>query len=261
MEILFEKYENIQKCLKNYRKYTVKEPFYDFKTFKKHIQVEQYIRHKCMNQNNKPVYVYLFKDQSIYIKTTAQFRRLMDKISGEPADVIIISKNELSVYIKKAFIVYKSTLNIFNYLHKTFAIELSEGPLCSPHTILSNNEVRTLCSQDLIVHPLSLPSLSINDPQNIWIGGELGQVVKIESISEITGKTIRYRIISPDSGTILNIQKLKTAPDEDTTDTIDTTSKEGIELPEKKNKPETVSDNMSEYIDEDEDQESETGED
>lgn len=210
MEILFEKYKNIEKCIKNYRKYTVKEPFLEFTKFKKTIQIDQFIMHKCRNPTNgKMVYVYIFKEQSIYIKTTAQFRRLMDKISDEPADVIIISKNLLSVYIKKSFDLYKNTLTIYNYLHKCFAIELSEGPLCSPHTILSNNEVRTLCSKDLIVHPLSLPSLSVNDPQNIWIGGELGQVVKIESISEITGRTIRYRIISPDSGTILNLQKLK----------------------------------------------------
>ena len=211
MEVLYEKYENIQKFIIEYRKYILHDDtsFYDFKTFKKNIQIEQFIKHKCINpKNNRLVYIYMFRDQSIYIKTTAQFKKLIDKIAANPADVIIISKLPLSVYINKALISYNK-LSIHNYLYKYFAIELSKGPLCSKHTILSNNEVKTLCSQELIIHPLSLPAISVNDPQNIWIGGELGQVIKIESISEITGKSIRYRIVSPDSGTILNIQKLK----------------------------------------------------
>ena len=174
----------------------------------------------------------------------------MDKIAGDPADVIIISKNEVSVYIKKAFDLYRKTLTIYNYLHKIFAIELSKGPLCSPHKILSNNKVRILCSRDLMVHPLSLPSISVNDPQNIWIGGELGQVVEINSVSEITGKTDRYRIVSPDSGTILNIQKLKQNIQDNNTKkkiipNVDTSADR---------------DDMTAYIDED-DQEYEPGDD
>ena len=42
------------------------------------------------------------------------------------------------------------------------------------------------------------------DAQNIWIGGECGQVIKIVSISELTGGVVRYRIVSPDSGKILS---------------------------------------------------------
>ena len=128
-------------------------------------------------------------------------------------------------------------------MHKIFAIEISKGPMCSKHTILSNNEVRTLCSRDLIIHPLSLPSISINDPQNIWIGGELGQVIKIESISEITGKTIRYRIVSPDSGKIINTQKTK--KQEIHTEDAGSKDEEGSE--QKIN--EQKDDDVSEYVD------------
>lgn len=209
MEILFEKYTNIQKFIVEYRKYKLDDAFLDFATFKKTIQIEHYIRHKCTDtKKGRPVYIYFFKEGSKYIKTTPQFKRLMDKIPESPADVIILTKAELSVYINKSLTKYPH-LNIYNYMHKYFSIELAEGPLCSTHSILSNNEVRSLCSRELIIHPLSLPSISINDPQNIWIGGELGQVIKIISISEITGKTIRYRIVSPDSGKMINIQKLR----------------------------------------------------
>ena len=226
MEILFEKYTNIQKFITDYRKYQVKEDFLDFVSFKKAIQIDQYIRHACIDvKRGRSVYIYIFRDQSKYIKITSQFKRLIDKIPEEPADIIILSKLELSIYINKSLTKY-SHLKIYNYLHKYFAIELAVGPLCSHHKILTNTEVRSLCSRELIIHPLSLPSISISDPQNIWIGGELGQVIKIESISEITGKTIRYRIVSPDSGKMINIQNLrKRIQDHDDAEIIEEDSK------------------------------------
>jgi DNA-directed RNA polymerase subunit H (RpoH/RPB5) len=208
MEQLYEKYLNIQKFVTDYRKYKLLDPFLEYNVFKKTIQVDQYIKHTCIDtKKERPVHLYLFTGISKYIKTTPQFKRLMDKTSNDPADVIVISKSELSIYINKALIKYPH-LNVHNYLHKYFAIELSTGPLCSEHKVLSNSDVRLLCSKDLIIHPLSLPSIAINDPQNIWIGGELGQVVQITSISEITGKTIRYRIVAPDSGKVMNMQKI-----------------------------------------------------
>jgi DNA-directed RNA polymerase subunit H (RpoH/RPB5) len=207
MDQLYEKYLNIQKFITEYRKYTTKIKFSDFATFKKTMQMDQYILHKCVDTTlERDVFIYLFTGNSRFIKTTPQFKRIMDKTSDDPADVIIITKEPLSIYINKALVKYPH-LNVFNYLHVHFNIELSKGPLCSKHTILSTNEVRTLCSQDLVIHPLSLPSISINDPQNIWIGGKLGQVIKIESISEITGKSIRYRIVAPESGKVMNMQK------------------------------------------------------
>ena len=243
MEILYNKYLNIQKFITEYRNYKLEDAFYDFTSFKKYIEVDQFISHKCTDtKKGKSIIIYLFREQSIHLKSTPQFKRIMDKLPINPIDIIIISKEDLSIYINKALSKY-SHLRIFNYTHKYFAIELASGPLCSKHTILTNNEVRTLCSRDLIIHPLSLPSISIADPQNIWIGGELGQVVKIESISEITGKTIRYRLISPDSGKLNNIQKLNK--------TIQNNDDEGIESEKNKNLQMPAVDEVSELIEDD----------
>lgn len=252
MEILYEKYLNIQKFIIKYRKYTTKDEFYDFATFKKAIQIEQYVSHNCIDaKRGRSVYIYMFKDQTKYTKTTPQFKRLVDKLPEEPADVIIISKDVLSIYINKALIKYNH-LRIFNYQHKFFAIELAKGPLCSKHTILSNNEVQSLCARDLLIHPLSLPSISINDPQNIWMGGELGQIMKIESVSEITGKTVRYRIISPDSGKISNPQNINQMDDAhdnkaEDPDKVDDMDKAG-DL-EKLDSADGEPDSVSEYVD------------
>lgn len=212
METLYEKYKNIQKFITKYRKYQLTDDskFLDYKTFKKTMQIEQYVKHKCINpqKNNISVYIYLFKNNSKFVKTTAQFKRLIDKLPEENANVIVISKDDLSIYITKALLKYKH-LRVFNYKHKYFSIEISKGPFCSPHRILSDNEVRQLCSRELIIHPLSLPAIPINDAQNIWIGGELGDIIEIDSVSEITGKTIHYRIVSPIAGKISNNKKVR----------------------------------------------------
>ena len=207
MDIFFEKYKNIQIFIQKYRKYKVEDEFLDYDNFKRRMQIDEYVTNKCIDtKKGKIVYIYIFIKESKYIKATAQFKRLMDKIPEEPADVIIITKNPLSVYINKSILKYPY-LNIHNYLHMYFSIEIDKGPLCSKHEVLNNDEVRRLCSQELIIHPLSLPAIRINDPQNIWIGGEIGDVIKITSISEITGKTIRYRIVTPVSGKIVNVLK------------------------------------------------------
>lgn len=209
MEIFYEKYVNIQKFITEYRKYKIKEKFHSYEDFRKFMQSEHYIKHTCVDERNGlPVYMYLFHEDSMHVKTTAPFKKLVDRLPEEKSDVIIISKNELSVYIKKAILTYPH-LNIFNYLHKHFSIELALGPLCSKHRILPQSEVETLCAEDLIIHPLMAPSISINDPQNIWIGGKLGDLIEISAISEIAGQVIRYRIVSPDSGKALNIQKIR----------------------------------------------------
>jgi len=206
-DILYKKYKNIEKCFINYRKLTTTDKFLNKEEFLKTIQIEQYVKHEFYKKNKK-ILMYLFSENSKYLETTAQFRKLLNAINENPVDAIFITKNPLSIYINKSIISY-SNINPFNYLHRLFSIDISTGPLCSKHTILTNSELKDLCSEGLIIHPLSLPSIPISDPQNIWIGGELGEVIKVESVSENTGKVIRYRIVSPDSGKINNIQKLR----------------------------------------------------
>lgn len=220
MEVIFDKYQNIQKFITKYRKYKIDENFLDFDKFKLFMQNEEYILHNCIDvKKGRKVYIYIFDDNSKYIKITAQFKKLLYKLPEEPADIIIISRELLNIYLNKTFVKFPH-LKIFNYLYKHFSQELPNAPLCSRHTVLTDEEVKILCSQELIIHPLCAPAISVNDPQNIWIGGEIGQIIKIESVSPLSGKVIRYRIVSPDSGKVLHIQKNKIEINEDDPVTI-----------------------------------------
>lgn len=201
MEQFFDKYKNIQIFLNKYRNYSLieDEKFFDIEEFKNKMQITGYVSHSLLHNDNKtPLDIYIFKNDSKHIKTTSNFKKLLDKYKPEFRDIFIFTKEPLSVYIKKSIKQY-SYLRIKTYLHKHFIIEINKGPLCSKHTILTRDEVRKVCF-DLMTHGHNLPAISVDDPQLIWVGANVDDIVKIETISEITGRSIHYRIVTPASG-------------------------------------------------------------
>jgi DNA-directed RNA polymerase subunit H (RpoH/RPB5) len=224
MEQLYKKYINLQKMLVTYRKYHMNEVFLKYDDFKKTIQNVGYVTHTAVKYKgddkktdtgvndsiNNNIRVYLFKKNNIYVKSTPYFKKLIDKLGSDKLDLIIISKNPLSIYINKSLLKYKH-LNVYNYLHRHFILDLPNGPLCSPHQILTGSEIEQLCAKDLITHPLSLPTIYINDPQIVGLNADIGDIIKITSISEITGYVNRYRIVAPENGKIQ--QKLNSNTD------------------------------------------------
>jgi DNA-directed RNA polymerase subunit H (RpoH/RPB5) len=202
MEQLFEKYKNIQLFATSpkYRNYElVGDGFVDAETFKNKIQIFGHIMHSFRDPKNPdiPIDLYLFESESQTIKNTALFKGLLDKYKDTQI-IILITKEELNVYRKKS-ILKKSKIECKNYLHKHFMMELKDGPLCSKHTILPSAEVTALC-YDIFAHGHNFPSILENDPQNIWIGGKVNDIVMIESHTPITGWSIHYRIVAPASG-------------------------------------------------------------
>ena len=203
MEQLYEKYTNIQLFATSpkYRGYKLLDKeFYNYEEFKSKMQIISYIQHKFHDQRHQTdIDIYLFKHDSKYITSTTDFKKILDKYTS--ASIIMITKEELNIYRRKSINQYPN-LNIKNYLHKHFIMEMNKGPLCSKHTVLSPEEVRRVC-YSLKVHAHKLPAISAADPQNIWIGGEINDLIKIEAYSEITGHSIHYRIVTPASGKVL----------------------------------------------------------
>lgn len=202
MEQLFEKYQNIQTFAIKYRNYTLLDKKFDnYETFKNKMQVFEYIIHKFhCPKINKDVDIYLFKHDSIYISSTINFKKILDRYPNDHI-IIMITKEILSTYRRKSIKQYPH-LNIKNYLHMHFIMEINTGPLCSKHTILTPDEVRNVC-YTFMSHGHNFPSIFDTDPQVIWIGGEINDLIKIEPYSEMTGKTVRYRIVTPTSGKVV----------------------------------------------------------
>lgn len=207
--VIYRKYLNIQKFITEYRKFADVSPFLDRKTFKKTIQLDQYVLTTCKNPKTKrKTYIYLMRLDSKYIKSTPTFRSLMNSLGSNPADVIVITKDPLSIYIRKTLSEYPS-LNIINYEHKHFSMEITKGPHGAKHVILSDDEARRVCNLELMKHPMALPSISMTDAVVIWLGAEIGQIIKSIANSENAGLVIRYRIVIPESGKMQMQQEKK----------------------------------------------------
>lgn len=206
MEQLFEKYNNIQLFATKYRGYKLLngEKFYDYEEFKNKMQsFAGFVMHKFKNSNpsRKDVDIYFFKHDSKSISSTLEFKKILDRYNNKEHMIILITKEALNVYRNKTIKQY-THLSIKNYFHKHFVMEMNKGPLCSKHSILTPAENKALCYH-IMAHGHNLKAIFESDPQNIWIGGEINDIIKIEPYSEITGKKIEYRIVTPASGKVL----------------------------------------------------------
>ncbi len=194
MESLYEKYKNIVTCLTKYRNYEQLAPEMPFDAFKSSMKNYNYAKDSFTNKG-EPVDIYLFNCKDL---TPLHFRKLLDKYKKQKIHILFFTKRKFNTYIKKSIKEYDNITHD-NYLHKHFIMEISRGPLCSTHEILSVDDVRKLCVA-LKIHPYHLQAIHVTDPQIIWIGAQIYDVVKITSYSELTGKMITYRIVTSTSG-------------------------------------------------------------
>jgi DNA-directed RNA polymerase subunit H (RpoH/RPB5) len=208
--------------------------------FDKLMNQQKYIIHLTYNPEDELfVYIVLFHTTSIYLSKTESFRKFLDTLSSKihkqdinkkqkflekiydidskqktklinrimtenkkKIEAIFITKRELTTYFIRNIQSKneKIKLVVHNYLHKHFLIEISEGPLCAKHTRLTKNEAIDLLSRQLMTSAYTLPRILINDPHIIWCGAKVGEIVRIEVNSELAGKSIRYRIVTPLNG-------------------------------------------------------------
>jgi DNA-directed RNA polymerase subunit H (RpoH/RPB5) len=211
-EVEFNRYRNILTFAGEWRKYEVLSPPLDKESFRKTIQSDQYVRIECSDKrHDRTVLIFLFSEVSKYVASSTDMKKLLAKIK-EPFHVILITHQALNVYHRKA-IASQKHLHVNVYRHEIFDLILPNGPLCYPHRILSRDEVLKLTNDDLCCYVINLPKILDEDPQCIWIGAEVGDVIEIQMLSDITGETCQYRVVIPKSGKVI-AQKPSTQPED-----------------------------------------------
>lgn len=151
-----------------------------------------------INLNNIPkiTYILLLHNEGEYESKSINFKNLINSIKYPYTTIITISKEVLSTHVHKQLVeLSNEKRKIFNYSYDKFKFIVNNHVLCSPHTILNSEEEEYLLNKILKIKKCNLPKIKLNDPQVIWIGGEIGNIVRIDRDSEITGKSIYYRVI------------------------------------------------------------------
>lgn len=165
------------------------------KQFTTVLRQNEYILHSGHNSAGEGVYLLIFMPNSKFIKTKEYRDKLLSKLTvTEPkCHLYIFSDQELSTHVRKNIRQYKN-ISTKMYLFVNFTIEINRGPLCSVHKILSKEQSESLC-QALKTTKMCFPKIYENDPQIIWIGGEVGDVIEIRSRSYVAGQKVYYRVV------------------------------------------------------------------
>lgn len=208
-EAQFNQYNNIITFVKDWRKYKLQHKPLDLISFRKAMQSsDQYVRIDCLDtKKSKEVLIYLFDKDSKYTASSQDLKRLLKKFKT-PSTLLLITYKPLTTYSKKAIQSFKKLLTIYDYRHEIFDLVLPNGPLCYPHRVMSREEVIKLTNEDLCCYIIGLPKIFDEDPQCIWIGAEVGDIVEIKMLSDISGNTYQYRVVIPKSGKVISYKEI-----------------------------------------------------
>jgi len=203
----YNQYLNLHTFAKHWRKYTRTAPKQDKETFRREMQYNKYVRLDYFSDvSGRAVLIYLLAKGSKYAEHSQELKKLLARIK-DPSDVILVSENPFKVYSVKVINSYKH-LRIKTYLHENFVLIIPNGPLCSKHEIMSSEEVVSLLNNELFCYLVNLPKILDSDPQCIWIGAEVGDVVKITSHSDISGEYIQYKVVVAKNGRVISFRDM-----------------------------------------------------
>ncbi len=214
MDVQYNQYNNLYIFAEEWRKYKVLEERKNVTDFRKQMQFMGYIDIKCINElTGRPVIMYLFTPDSKFSQKSADLKKLLTQIA-DPSDVILVSQQPLKIYAKRVIPTFKH-LRIKTYLHEFFSLIIPHGPLCYPHRIMEKKEVVNLLNNELKCRLLNLPKIYDSDPQCIWIGAEVGDVLEITANSPVNGEFIQYKVVIPKTRRSISFRSTTTSVEEE----------------------------------------------
>lgn len=160
--------------------------------------IKEYVEN--YNEKSEPQDIEVFHTLIIYPGTGSEsgrpnMLRFINHIRYPIADVMIITQTKLSNSVMKGVSALSGTReharHTFNaYTYNLLTTVIPEFELAPKYEILSERDA----------HEFDLDSLSkifVNDPQAVWIGAKVGQVLKYTYLSEITIYAIGYCVVAP----------------------------------------------------------------
>lgn len=130
----------------------------------------------------------------------ANMMKLINHIRFPQSNVIVITPSKVSSGVAKGLQNLSSLKEHRGHDFKTFTYTLlnsilPEHELVPRYEILSSEKIEQL--KTWFIDPDSLPKIFENDPQMVWIGASVGQVIKFTVLSEVTIEAIGYCTVIP----------------------------------------------------------------
>jgi len=243
--IQYKQYKNIKIFAEKWRNMEIKTKILNEEDFIKNMQLNGHVHMDCIQkETGKNIIIFLISKKN---KTTnmQDIKKLFNKIKIV-CDIILISEYSITVDLNKILSTMKHIHNIYNYKHENFNLIIPDCILSGNHKIMNKLEINQLINEDLFTTIANLPKIREDDPQCIWIGAKIGDIIEISSPSYITHLYKTYKIVVPRLGKNLFIQKIiNTVKEElDEIDEID-------EIDEQTEVDEQTENNFEEQVEED----------
>ena len=195
-------YLNVLIFATEWRGFQVTSAKMNFEAFRSALYKDSYVRIDCRDPtNSRDVIIFMFDQGSKYTSSNQEMKKLL-KYEPAGCHVLLISHDSLSTYHRK-YIAVERRIKIQSANYTNFSMILPNGPLCYKHRILSRAEILELANNELCCYIINLPKIYDNDPQCLWIGAQVGDVLEITMYTDMAGEVIVYRVVVPRNGRVL----------------------------------------------------------
>lgn len=200
----YEKYKNMMLMLTGvqYRGLECEHKEFNVDQLEKHLYREGCLivectypkTHRLEHKRGLKLYAVLCHANSDFHNKSANVGKLFSSLPPAKCEVILFTGAHLKSQVITKITEYKN-IDCVGILHTRIAIEIPKAIHCSPHTIATVEEVNILSDQ-LKIDVKKLPLILTSDPQILWIGAIIGEIVKIVSFSQTAGEVVNYRIVA-----------------------------------------------------------------
>lgn len=193
---LYSIYRNLHKFAV-YRQMDVTSRLLPEEAFLREIDLKQHVLIEARRiKDSAIVSIVLIADDEKFAKKVKDVKSLIMRVTmndNNPVErlLILISKTDITGQIAKVLDVTNAT--VLNYTYDNFIVEKPKALPGLMHQIASHEEKKAL--MDDYVDLKNLPKIYVDDTQCIWIGAEVGDVVRINRDSINVGRSTEYRIV------------------------------------------------------------------
>ena len=119
-------------------------------------------------------------------------KNFVSMVNAIGTKIILVSYRLLSSSIAEYAKISK--INIETYTYNKFVTDMTKCPYVPKHEIMSSDEVAEML-KFRYKKITDLPGIMQDDTQVIWIGAQVGDVIKITRFSEVTGLSVVHRVV------------------------------------------------------------------
>ncbi len=152
-----------------------------------------YVALSGVDRYDKPTTIILTNPDSDIPNHKNKFMSLINSIDGK---IILVSHRLLSSSILEYTKIENIAIEAHTYAR--FVTDMTKCPYVPKHEIMSKEELNEMLAFRY-KKASDLPGIMQDDTQVIWIGANVGDVIKITRFSEVTGYSIVHRVVKEGS--------------------------------------------------------------